>query len=195
MKKSFFIVLLVFIAAATAMAQVKKYDILEQKKGPFGLGGKDVIMIDNETGKTWILSDNKWKVLPQVEEVAGEKPQIDEKAKAEQEAAAKAKLEEELSALKAKQDAELNAFKAKQDAELKSLQVKQPETNSVNPVSVSVPEPAKTEVKKVWRHYTTRSVPKKVKAAVTPAGNEEPAVESSGSSGGGEEAPPAWFKE
>ena len=120
----FFLVAAVF--ASLVFAYSDKYQIYSEKKGLFGWGGKITILLDRETGDSWIYSGNKWVAIPKVSEEVEAKAepsedQAQEASRIEDELnALKAKQAEEFDQLKARQEAEFNALKAKQESELKT---------------------------------------------------------------------------
>ena len=168
MKKSIFAALLLLFFVSALLAEGPTYQIYSEGKGFLGMGGKKTIMLDKETGASWMYQDGKWVAIPRVEdELTAKARELEEQAKQEDEISKlKAKQEEELNQLKAKQEAEINAILAKQGTESKT-QVKS-ETSAVPNAN--------------WRKaYKPRTV-----AAAKP--KAAPAGES-------EESPPAWLNE
>lgn len=165
MKKIVFAASFILLLAAVSIAQSDKFQIITEKKGPFGIGGKTVMMLDKETGDTWIYQDNKWVLIPKIEE---------EVAAKEDAAAVKAKMEEEINALKAKQEEDITALKAKYDSVIKvSAERKSPEKS--------------TAAKQTYRRIKPRVRHMVRKAA--------PAPVSQKAEGGSEEGPPPWLSE
>lgn len=165
MKRLVFAAALLLLFVAASLAQTDKYRIITEKKGPLGIGGKTVMMLDRETGDTWLYQDNKWVLIPKVEEEVVIK---------EDASTVKAKMEEELNSIRAKQDEELNALKAKYDVKIKSLDEEKVVTKS-------------TPVRQTYRKMKPRRRLLVKKAAPRPVSQK---VEE-----GGEDGPPAWLSD
>lgn len=134
MKKSIVVVCLLLVFASLALAEnANKFQIYTERTGFMGISGKRTIMLDKETGDSWVLQEGQWVAVPKVE------PQL----KAEEE---KARMEERIAVLKAKQEEEINALKAKQDAELKAVVEKKKETAQVVEVRTKIIRPLKPKV-------------------------------------------------
>lgn len=155
MKKIVFAACLLLLLVSLAIAENPKYEIYSESKGFLGLGGKKTMMLDKETGDSWVFQDGRWVAIPKVEA----------QLKAEEE---KAKLVDEISSLKAKQEEEIKAIKAKQDAEIKALESKQ--GTQVVELKTETVQP-----KTNWRRSYKPKVAAKAK--------EAPAVKSEGEEG------------
>lgn len=167
MKKMVFAASLLLLMAAASFAQSDKYQIITEKKGPLGLGGKTVMMLDKETGDTWLYQDDKWVLIPKVEEVAAPK---------EDASSVRDKMNDELNAIKAKQEEELNALKAKYETQINSLSEQKAEINTV---------PVKQNYRAMKpRHHVLAKKP----ATAAPASENT-------DQGSGDEAPPAWLND
>ncbi|MDD5594149.1 MAG: hypothetical protein PHG97_05375 [Candidatus Margulisbacteria bacterium] len=114
MKRMVLASFLLLLFAAALLAEGPKYQIYSENRGILGFGGRRVIMLDKETGDSWLYVENKWK--PIVKEMTAE-------GKASQDEL-RAKMEAEIIALKEKQAVEIQALKDKQEQELGVLRAK-----------------------------------------------------------------------
>jgi hypothetical protein len=110
MKKVILASFLLLLVASLAVAEGIKYQIYTERTGFLGLG-KRTIMLDKETGNSWVYEEAKWVPIPRAED----------QMRAEQE---KTALEQEIALIKAKQADEIQRLKVKQDAEIKALEAK-----------------------------------------------------------------------
>ncbi len=111
MKKIIFAFLLVLFIVSCSHASPDRYKIFPDKKGIFGWGSS-YIMLDTETGQSWLFSDKRWNPIPKMDEVITGKPDPDELL---------AKQEEEIKNLKIKQAEQIKALMASQEAEISDL--------------------------------------------------------------------------
>lgn len=144
MKRAVFAACLLLVFVSLAIAEGSKYEIYSEGRGFLGLAGKRTIMLDRETGDSWVYQDGGWVAIPKVEA----------QLKGEEE---KARIEEELATLKTQQDEEIKAIKAKQEAEMKALMSK-PEPNVVELKTETVRPRAN------WRRVYKPKVTAKAKA-------------------------------
>ena len=127
MKKLLLTASLILLFVSASIAQTANYQIYSESKGFLGLAGRKVIMLNKDTGDSWLYYNNKWIPIPRVEEeeVSQKPEEINVRAIMEEENKIKANQEQELGTLKTKQEEELKVIKAKQEAELKALMAKQ----------------------------------------------------------------------
>jgi len=130
---------LVLAAENSSNVNPNKYQIISERKGLFGLGGKTTMMLDRESGDSWVLEEGKWVAVPRVE---------NEKAAEED---SKAQLAEQIKSLQDKYEQEINSLKAKQAEELKSLVTKQ-----------SAPAKVETGTRPATNHWKRFGTAKKV---------------------------------
>lgn len=115
MKKISVAVLFLLLIVSASLAIQDKYQIFSEKKGWLGLSGTQIILLDKESGESWLYDNGKWQLIAKVsEELAAKKAA----------ASVKAKLEEQINQLKAKQAEEIKSLKVKQEAELKAAVAK-----------------------------------------------------------------------
>ncbi|MCU0641567.1 MAG: hypothetical protein MUC35_05710 [Candidatus Margulisbacteria bacterium] len=114
MKKIVLAACLLLLIASLSIAEGIKYQIISERTGFLGMGAKRTLMLDKETGNSWVFDEGKWVPIPRAED----------QLRAEQE---KVRFEAEINDLRAKQAAEIDQLKAKQEAELKILQAKNEE--------------------------------------------------------------------
>ena len=114
MKKVVLTACLLLLFTALVIAEGVKYQIYTERTGFLGLGAKRTMMLDKETGNSWVYDEGKWVAIPRAED----------QLKAEQE---KSQLEQEIAAIKAKQAEEILQLKARQDTEIKMLEAKKAE--------------------------------------------------------------------
>jgi len=117
MKKVVFAALVLLLIVSASFAQIDRYQIVSEKKGLLGMGAKMIIMLDKETGDSWVYNNDKWQALPKI------MPE-DVEAKMTAEREAKEKLASDLQALKAKQTAEIQDLNKKHEAEIQDLSEK-----------------------------------------------------------------------
>jgi len=181
MKKLLLTATLILLLVSVSMAQTANYQIYSESKGFLGLAGRKVIMLNKDTGDSWLYYNNKWIPIPRVEEeeLSQKSEEINVRAIMEEENKIKASQEQELNTLKAKQDDELKAIKAKQEAELKALTAKQEEEVKSKPAVKAI-----TQIKE-QRIYRPR-------VAVTRK-KPSPPPDSAGEDEGN--TPPDWLKD
>jgi len=164
MKKVIVGAVLLLVLAPLALAEnTIKYQILSERKGFLGLSGKTTIMLDRETGDSWVLEEGKWVAVPRVE---------NEKVVEE---VSKARIAEAVKVLQDKQAQEINDLKAKQEMDIKALLEKQ--ITPAKPVATA-DRPATTRWKRLG---AARKIVKPERTTAADTGNQ------------GEEGPPAWL--
>ena len=136
MKKVVLGFLLMFFIVSVSAAASGKYQIYSERKGFLGLAGKRVILLDTDTGDTWLYNNDRWEPVLKAAEVPPPESEV------------KAQIEDEMSQLKARQEEETKALKLRQAEEIKSLMEKK---------EIKV----KTEVQPVRRYYRAARVAKK----------------------------------
>ena len=190
MKKAIVLVLAASVLVLAAWAYSDKYQIMSEKKGFLGWGGRTVLLLDKESGETWYYSNNKWVSIPKVsEEVAVSNQFGTERVQTTEAVDKKAKAEEELGTLKAKWDAETKALQAKQAEDMKNFlsgigsEVNKPATEVSKPVT-EVSKPATEESTMV-----TRNIIKKKYVSSNPPQMKKVAPPKE------EEGPPEWLQE
>ena len=150
MKKLLLAASLTLLLVSVSIAQTANYQIYSESKGFLGLGGRKVIMLNKDTGDSWLYYNNKWIPIPRVEEeeVSQKSEEINVRAIMEEENKIKANQEQEINTLKAKQEDELKAIKAKQEAELKALMAKQEEEVKAKPAVKTITQ---TKERRIYR--------------------------------------------
>ncbi|MFA5114174.1 MAG: hypothetical protein WC529_07770 [Candidatus Margulisiibacteriota bacterium] len=165
MKKVVLAACLLLLFTSLVVAEGVKYQIYTERTGFLGMGAKRTIMLDKESGNSWVYEEGKWVAIPRAED----------QLRAEQE---KVQFEEEISSLKNKQAEEIQQLKAKQDAEVKALLAKKEEPKVIEVRAQTI------RPKTNWRRAAkSKTVTAKAK----------PVVESSDAEG--EEGPPSWLSE
>jgi hypothetical protein len=155
MKKVIIGAVLLLVLAPLALAEnPNKYQIFSERKGWFGLSGKTTLMLDKETGDSWVLEEGKWIAVPKVnnEKLAEE--------------ASKAQLAEQIRDLQDRYEQEINALKAKQAEEIKALMTKQ---NAPKDLSKAEVRPAANH----WKRFNARKVVRPEKTTASDAQGEE----------------------
>jgi PIN domain nuclease of toxin-antitoxin system len=183
MKKAAVCLILMVLVASVSLALSDKYQIYSEKKGWFGLGGRTVMLLDKETGESWLYSDNKWVNIPKVSAEVAALPEAEEdlSAQKEQEKAERTKLEEAINALKAKQEADIKALQEKQNEELKQVLSK----SGVSKSNAEERE-AKIPVRKMYSRM--------IKSKALSSANKKPAAKPQEEESA-EDAAPAWLRD
>jgi hypothetical protein len=168
MKKAVFLVLLLLVFCFPLLAEesvLGKYVIFGEKSGLWGLGGRQTIKLNMETGDSWLLKDGRWVAIERYDETAINRAEM---------------LAKKMEVLKVEYESQITALKAKYEQQILDLKSKLQEAKTT-----AASEPKYVPVTR--KTYVYRAVKPKV-----PAKSPE---KKSKESETGEEGPPGWLSE